>query len=489
MPSEWTSPEYQGTSPEKKDTVPQKRGRGSPEKRGEGSPENQDVTGNRNREIEQGIGTGSAAPSPDHFPDATKKVEEPKPKATRAKPKTSCPFSPDDPIPPEYLEYAQAKHPSINAQAEFTKFVNFHISKDNKYSNWLAAWRYWGVQMNDVALTNSQKHFARAVQMGGDNSSLVVLQNRDRSKLAPVAQMNAIAANPQYGRVSFSRTTDTGAPIVSFGSMPDERYQGITDWVMDGGEKIPVTYAVVEADSVLTSNDWSGRAVDGYGDDPTRVHAVAGNGRLAGLNEAFERGTATQYVADMMADRQQTGINPEAVGDLKRPVLVRFMPSEKVTTGFIDRSNQSAVLELSGSERAVQDASKLTSDKLKAYQFDENGEPTRATLDRFVNDIGEPSAIGGLIDGDGKPTEAAKARVMAAVFYKAYRDPELTSLMSVETDKQGMKRVLNAMAAFAPHVIRIREMSGGAIDLGPAIVDAAHMLKSGEVPMDGTLIA
>lgn len=345
-----------------------------------------------------------------------------------------------------------------------------------------------GVQMNDVALTNSQKHFARAVQMGGDNSSIVVLQNRDRSKLAPVAQMNAIAANPQYGRVSFSRTTDTGAPIVSFGSMPDERYQGITDWVMDGGEKIPVTYAVVEADSVLTSNDWSGRAVDGYGDDPTRVHAVAGNGRLAGLTEAFERGTASQYVSDMMADHQQTGINPEAVGDLKRPVLVRFMPSEKVTTGFIDRSNQSAVLELSGSERAVQDASKLTSDKLKAYQFDENGEPTRATLDRFVKDVGEPSAIGGLIDGEGKPTEAAKTRVMSALFYRAYRDPELTSLMSVETDKQGMKRVLNAMAAFAPHVIRIREMSGGAIDLGPAIVDAAHMLKSGEVPMDGALI-
>lgn len=345
-----------------------------------------------------------------------------------------------------------------------------------------------GVQMNDVALTNSQKHFARAVQMGGDNSSLVVLQNRDRSKLAPVAQMNAIAAHPQYGRVSFSRTTDTGAPIVSFGSMPDERYQGITDWVMDGGEKIPVTYAVVEADSVLTSNDWSGRAVDGYGDDPTRVHAVAGNGRLAGLTEAFERGTASQYVSDMMADHQQTGINPEAVGDLKRPVLVRFMPSEKVTTGFIERSNQSAVLELSGSERAVQDAAKLTTDKLKAYQFDENGEPTRATLDRFVKDVGEPSAIGGLIDGEGKPTEAAKTRVMAAVFYRAYRDPELTSLMSVETDKQGMKRVLNAMAAFAPPVIWIREMSGGAIDLGPAIVDAAHMLKSGEVPMDGVLI-
>lgn len=156
VPSEWTSPEYQGTSPEKQDTVPQKKGRGSPEKRGEGSPKNRDVTGNRNREIEQGIGTGSAAPSPDHFPDATKKVEEPKPKATRAKPKTSCPFSPDDPIPPEYLEYAQAKHPSINAQAEFTKFVNFHLSKDNRYSNWLAAWRTWATKEEEFAKSRPQ---------------------------------------------------------------------------------------------------------------------------------------------------------------------------------------------------------------------------------------------------------------------------------------------------------------------------------------------
>ena len=85
----------------------------------------------------------------DHLTNDGKKVE--KPKATRAKPKTSCPFSPDDPIPPEYLEYAQAKHPSINAQTEFTKFVNFHISKDNKFSNWLAAWRTWATKAEEFA--------------------------------------------------------------------------------------------------------------------------------------------------------------------------------------------------------------------------------------------------------------------------------------------------------------------------------------------------
>ena len=149
-----TSPEDQGTSPEDQGTVPQKRGRGSPEKGGEGSPENQDVTGNRNREIEQGSRTRNSLPAQapwetDHLTNDGKKVE--KPKATRAKPKTSCPFSPDDPIPPEYLEYARAKHPSINAQTEFTKFVNFHLSKDNRYSNWLAAWRTWATKAEEFA--------------------------------------------------------------------------------------------------------------------------------------------------------------------------------------------------------------------------------------------------------------------------------------------------------------------------------------------------
>ena len=164
--SEWvssknqdTSPEDQDTPPENRGTVPQKRGRGSPEKRGEGSPENQDVTGNRNREIEQGSRTGNSLPAQapwetDHFDNTVKKIE--KPKATRAKPKTSCPFSPDDSIPPEYLEYAQAKHPSINAQTEFTKFVNFHISKDNKFSNWLAAWRTWATKAEEFAKSRPQ---------------------------------------------------------------------------------------------------------------------------------------------------------------------------------------------------------------------------------------------------------------------------------------------------------------------------------------------
>ena len=122
---------------------------------------------NPNKEVEQGKeqitgtekGTRNSLPAQapwetDLLSADVKKIE--KPKKERAKPKTSCPFSPDDPIPPEYLEYAQAKHPSINAQTEFTKFVNFHISKDNKFSNWLAAWRTWTTKAEEFAKSRPQ---------------------------------------------------------------------------------------------------------------------------------------------------------------------------------------------------------------------------------------------------------------------------------------------------------------------------------------------
>lgn len=110
--------------------------------------------------IKQVKGTSNSLPAQapwettDQLSADVKKIE--KPKATRAKPKTSCPFSPDDSIPPEYLEYVQAKHPSINAQTEFTKFVNFHISKDNKFSNWLAAWRTWATKAEEFAKSRPQ---------------------------------------------------------------------------------------------------------------------------------------------------------------------------------------------------------------------------------------------------------------------------------------------------------------------------------------------
>lgn len=335
------------------------------------------------------------------------------------------------------------------------------------------------VPVNDATVRQAQNAFAKSFQMG-DAGTIVVLQNRDRTGAVSVGQMNAIATAPDYTRLSVSRTTDSGAPIVSFGALPDSQYLGNTETVADGSHKIPMTYAVVEADSVLRSNNFDGTPVPEYGTDHSRMHAIAGNGRMAGLSEAYNRGTAEQYRQDLMADAQSVGISPEVVAGMQHPVLVRIMTPEAVTTGFIERSNSSNVLEKSALETAVQDSPRIRNNVWK-YQFDEDGAPTPETARQFTIDIGEPNSLGKLLTADGRPTETATNRLRAAVFYEAYRDRTLTALVADDTDKQGIKRILNAMAAFAPHVINIREASNGAVDLGPILVDVVNRIRNAKI--------
>lgn len=146
--SEWgstknqeTSPEDQETSPKNRGTVPPKKGIGSPEKRGEGSPKNQDVTGNKNREIEQGNRTGSVAPSPDHFPDATKKIEEPKPKRTTTDRGSRLTITE---LPDDWKAFAEQEEPDLDPKRLFENFKDYWnglsgakaIKKD-----WKGTWR------------------------------------------------------------------------------------------------------------------------------------------------------------------------------------------------------------------------------------------------------------------------------------------------------------------------------------------------------------
>lgn len=144
--SEWgstknqeTSPEDQETSPKNRGTVPQKKGIGSPEKRGEGSPKNQDVTGNKNREIEHGIGTGSVAPSPDHFPDATKKIEEPKRTTTDRGSRLTITELPDD-----WKAFAEQEEPDLDPIRLFDDFHDYWTGLSGAKAikkDWAATWR------------------------------------------------------------------------------------------------------------------------------------------------------------------------------------------------------------------------------------------------------------------------------------------------------------------------------------------------------------
>jgi hypothetical protein len=326
-----------------------------------------------------------------------------------------------------------------------------------------------GASLNEQVLGAEQKKFAREV-MSGDGRTAVVLQNRDRSNVVSVGQMNSIASDPQYGLLSFSRNTASGAPIVSYGALPDDAYLGVRDYVIDSGEQVPVQYAVVEADTVQTSNRFDGSQNPDYG-NASLMNVVAGNGRLTGLTEAYRRGTAQQYREALMADTQH-GVDPAVIASMQHPVLVRYMPQEKVSTGFVSRSNSDQVMARSNVEIAAEDAPRIR-ENASLYRFDEEGMPTAETVRQFLIDIGEPNALGRLINSSGAPTPEAIRRIQTAVFHEAYQNDVLTELFSSTTDAN-IKRILTAMAAFAPRII---EMRTAGIDLARGIVEAANAVR------------
>lgn len=335
-------------------------------------------------------------------------------------------------------------------------------------------------QMNvDVDhLVEMKGNFGRAYVMGNTDSA-VVLQNRDRSDVGSIGQMNAIAANPQYGLVSVSRSY-SGAPVVSYGSVPDSAHLGNNDFIVEtNGNRVPFMYAVVEAVDVETSNFIDGSTNTGYG-NPKRMNAVVGNGRMTALKEAYNRGTSNQYRTDLEADTAH-GIKPEVIKKMKNPVLVRVINPEDVTTGFISRSNGQQVLALDDVEMAREDAPKIRA-RAGQYEFDEAGNPTNDTLALFIQDLHDPNALGRLITSDGRPTPEAVRRIRNAVFFEAYQSPELSALFSQEVDP-GIRRILNGLANVAPRIIELREQAQE-LDFSNLLVEAANRIRQARLNPD-----
>ena len=101
----------------------------------------QGINKESNKEEEQGIGTGSVAPSPDHFPDATKKIEEPKPKRTTTDRGSRLTITE---LPDDWKAFAEQEEPDLDPKRLFENFKDYWnglsgakaIKKD-----WKGTWR------------------------------------------------------------------------------------------------------------------------------------------------------------------------------------------------------------------------------------------------------------------------------------------------------------------------------------------------------------
>lgn len=296
----------------------------------------------------------------------------------------------------------------------------------------------------------------------------MVLQNRNRATPSSVAQMTSIAGNPDYGRLGFSRDFANGAPVVSGGLVPATQIGKSDVAVASDGRRIPVQYAVVEADQVLASNKSDGTANTDYGNDQVQaIRAIAGNGRIAGLQSAYGNSKANTYRKELTDDVLH-GIDKKVIKGMKQPVLVRVMPKDSLTADIGDVSNTTGNLTLSPVEQAKNDAQRVS---LDALQFAEDGAVTPETVRQFVRAMPQ-SEQGGLLDINGQPTKQAVDRISAAVFSRAYGNDQLVRLYAQAQDPEA-RLILSALAQVAPKMARLE--GAGAFDIRDVVTQAAEI--------------
>jgi len=304
---------------------------------------------------------------------------------------------------------------------------------------------------------------------GLPEGSEIVFQNRDRSTKASILQMQSIAANPDYSRVSESKEFGTGAPVtISTFDLPS-KFLGNTDTAtLPDGTKVPVMYSVVPAAMVHSSNLADGTIDPMYMDmQQDGLRAIAGNGRIAGLKAAYTRGTAEDYKNQLIADKNH-GVNPEVIKVMPNPVLVRIMPQSYVTPNIADLSNRPTVARLSPVETAKNDIRRID---LGGLEFNEDGTPSGKTLMQFINAMPIEERTE-LTDKSGRPTTQAIDRLANAIFQKAYGSDSLIDLYAQAADPEA-KTILNALARVAPKMAQLE--GAGEYDVRNAIIQAAEL--------------
>ncbi|MDN5939719.1 MAG: hypothetical protein L0H83_13805, partial [Salinisphaera sp.] len=263
--------------------------------------------------------------------------------------------------------------------------------------------------------------------------------------------MQAIAKNPDPERLSFSRDSNTGAPMASTAD-PDALPAtdlGRTDTVTmpSSGRKIPVRYAVVEADSIEASHHVDGSANNAYANAGIKA---LNNGRVAGLKAAWQRSNGDGYRQGLIDDAEMLGLDPEAIRAKKQPVLIR-MYDESLNVGDMGaESNASSNLGLSPTEQARTDARALP--EFESLPVTDAGElstnPASTFFRQFLSNLGS-NETAKLVDAEGRPNKAFYDRLRGAIFAKAYGEDRLVTAMAEDAHPDG-RNALNALVKAAP---------------------------------------
>jgi hypothetical protein len=264
-------------------------------------------------------------------------------------------------------------------------------------------------------------------------------QFRDRTRVASHVQISHIAAAPAFDLLSDAPIMDYGAPTLS-----------------ENG-----------------------------------VAIIGGNGRAAGLVQAYRTGAADEYRRELDEQAPRFGLS---TAGMREPILVRrFTEPVDIRLASL-ASNEGGGLRLSLLEQARVDAERIGT--LADFYVDENGAPnlaaSRTFMQRFLSRIPDTEQAA-LVDVAGCLSQEGLLRVRNAVLCRAYGDsPTLGRL--VESVDPGLRNLATALIRVAPKIADTRERIGRGdlypLDIVDQLLEAVeqiNILRAQAVPIDAFL--
>jgi hypothetical protein len=243
--------------------------------------------------------------------------------------------------------------------------------------------------------------------------------------------------------------------------------------VFADGRKIPVRYAVVEAGTVSASHRADGTENPDYASAPLQA---LNNGRVAGVQAAWEGGNGEAYKAGLVADAPLMGLDPAAIEAKAHPMVVRLYDAKQNFGDMGAASNAETSLGLSPTEQAMTDARALPD--LSELPMTEAGALSARPGDpfhrQFLQALGMHDA-GKLLDSNGQLNKAYMDRLKAAIFAKAYGDDRMVE-SSVEETNPDARNVLNALMQAAPMWAKV-DPSGPLGDYPQRLASAMDLVR------------
>jgi hypothetical protein len=210
----------------------------------------------------------------------------------------------------------------------------------------------------------------------------------------------------------------------------------------------------------------------------------SGNGRTIALMAAYKAGDAEGYRQYIIDNAAAHGLSGADIEGMNKPVLVRVRQGEMDMdhrAEFARQSNQTGTAPMTPTENARADSVRITDEDMAMYMPSESGNilagSNQEFLKRFGSRLGDLE-VGGLSTPDGRWTKQMADRVQAAVFFKAYGNESLLSLVAEEADPD-VKNILSGLNQAAPAFARARSITEdlGDLDIISNIVESIDMIR------------